>query len=308
MKLILPVAGKGERLKPFTLHLPKCLLPVAGKPIIDWIIDSTQNLDITETLFITGYKSECIDAHLQKQNWGKTRIIEQKDPQGLAQAIQLCLPYLNDNEPVLIILGDTLFKANLDILKNSDTNILMTLQVKDPERFGVAVKNEAGEILKLVEKPKEFISNEALVGIYYIKDVAALKKAIQQLITEDRRTKGEYQLTDALQLMIENNIQFKTQKIEQWLDCGLKETLLETNAILLVDNDNSKQQELSNSQITPPCFIGQNVKIINSKIGPFVAIGDGCTLENSSIQNSIVWEKVKLVQKNHQNEILVNEE
>lgn len=307
MKLILPVAGKGERLKPYTLILPKCLLPVAGKPILNWIIESTQQLPITETLFITGYKSECIESHLQKQNWGQTRIIQQKDPQGLAQAIQLCLPYLTDDEPVLIILGDTLFKADLNDLKKSDTNILMTLKVENPERFGVAIKNEAGEITKLVEKPKEFVSNEALVGLYYIKDVAALKKAIDTIISEDKRTKGEYQLTDALQLMIENGIQFKTQNIDQWLDCGLKETLLETNATLISENDNSNKNQYPDTQIIAPCYIGKGVKITSSQIGPNVAIGDNCQIENCNLQNSIVWDNASLKDSTHHNDILADE-
>lgn len=307
MKLVLPVAGKGKRLNPYTLVLPKCLLPVAGKPILNWIIESTENLPITETLFITGYKSECIETHLQTQNWGQTRIIEQKDPQELAQAIQLCLPYVTDNEPILIILGDTLFKADLNDLQNSDTNILMTLKVENPERFGVAIKNEAGEITKLVEKPKEFISDEALVGLYYIKDVAALKKAINTIISEDKRTKGEYQLTDALQLMIEHGIKFKTKSIDQWLDCGLKETLLETNAILISENDNSNKNQYPDTQVIAPCYIGKGVRITSSQIGPNVAIGDYSTIENCNLQNSIVWENATLKGATHHNDILADE-
>lgn len=298
MKLIVPVAGKGTRLQPYTLMRPKALLPVAGKPILDWISESLQDLPITEQFYITGYLGDQIQSHFEQKNTPNIRFIEQANPKGLAHAISLCLEQLPDTEPLLIILGDTLFKANLSTLKNAKENILMTLKVQDPERFGVAVKDENGNITKLVEKPKDFVSDEALIGIYYIHDIAPFKKSIAHILENNIQTNGEYQLTDALQHMIQSGLKFKTQSIDQWLDCGLKETLLDTNSVLLQETDNSKEHQFPNTQIIPPCYIGKNVTLTNCKIGPNVAIGDNCQIENCNLQNSIVWEGLTL---NHQN-------
>ena len=170
MKIVLPVAGNGLRLRPYTENVPKCLLPVAGKTILDWIVEDSLSLKPTETIFITGYKAEAVDSFLEKRAaWGKTRTVVQSNPQGLGEAISLALPFVDDDEPVLIILGDTLFEADLSILHNVDENILYTFKVEDPRRFGVAVTDADGRISRLVEKPQEFISDEAIVGIYYIK-------------------------------------------------------------------------------------------------------------------------------------------
>ena len=165
MKIILPVAGKGERMRPYTNNLPKCLLPVGGRTIIDWIVADTLPLKATESIFITGYKAEAIDNYLKgKPEWGRTRTVLQNDPQGLGQAISLALPYVEDDEPILIILGDTLFKADIQALANATENILYTYKVEDPRRFGVAVTDNDDRIERLVEKPQEFVSDEALVG------------------------------------------------------------------------------------------------------------------------------------------------
>ena len=210
----------------------KCLLPVGGKTIIDWIVEDTLPLKPSETIFITGYKAEKMDEYLKaKPEWGNTRTVLQSDPQGLGQAISLALPYVNDDEPLLIILGDTLFDANIQSLANATENTLYTYKVQDPRRFGVAVTNGNGQIERLVEKPQEFVSDEAIVGIYYIKDVKQLKKALQHLISNDIRTRGEFQLTDALQMMIEQGCKFRTAPVKEWLDCGLPETLIQTRNI-----------------------------------------------------------------------------
>ena len=198
MKVILPVAGKGERMRPYTNNLPKCLLPVGGKTIIDWIVADTQPLHPTETIYITGYKADVMDEFLKtRPQWGKTRTVLQSDPQGLGQAISLALPYASDDEPLLIILGDTLFDADLSLChsrpdRESSSNILYTYKVADPRRFGVAVTDASGNISKLVEKPLEFVSDEAIVGIYYIKDVKELRASLRHLMENDIRTRGEF--------------------------------------------------------------------------------------------------------------------
>lgn len=295
MKIILPVAGNGIRLRPYTENLPKCLLPVAGKTIIDWIVEDSLCLKPSEIFFITGYKAEKMDEYLQgKPEWGKVRTVLQDNPQGLGEAISLALPFVDDDEPLLIILGDTLFEADLSILANADENILYTYKVEDPSRFGVAVTSPDGRIERLVEKPQEFVSDEAIVGIYYIKDVKALKASLKYLMDNNIRTKNEFQLTDALERMIEQGFKFKTAPVFRWLDCGLMETLLHTNAYMLSRNDNSAIVGAKGAQIVPPCYIGKNVKIYSCKIGPYVTIGDDCELSGVEISNSVVWSGVKI--------------
>jgi glucose-1-phosphate thymidylyltransferase len=225
MKIVLPVAGNGLRLRPYTENVPKCLLPVAGKTILDWIVEDSLSLKPAETIFITGYKAEAVDSFLEKRPaWGKTRAVVQSNPQGLGEAVSLALPYVDDDEPVLIILGDTLFEADLSILHNVDENILYTYKVEDPRRFGVAVTDSTGRITRLVEKPQEFVSDEAIVGIYFIKDTKVLKQSLKYLMDNNIRTKNEFQLTDALQMMLEKGCHFRTAPVQKWLDCGLAET------------------------------------------------------------------------------------
>lgn len=302
MKIILPVAGKGERMRPYTNNLPKCLLPVGGKTIIDWIVEATRPLTPTETIFITGYKAEVMECYLaDKPEWGKTRTVLQNDPQGLGQAISLALPYVNDDEPLLIVLGDTLFDADLGCLVGENENVLYTYKVQDPQRFGVTVTDEKGRIKRLVEKPQEFVSDEVIVGIYYIKDVKALRGALKYLMDHDIRSRGEFQLTDALQMMVEQGCGFRTAPVHEWLDCGLPETLIQTNTWLLqkkcelnnisrvvVDQRNS----IHNVRLIPPCIIGKKVSLENCTIGPNVAIGNNCVLKNVNIEDSVVWDDV----------------
>ena len=295
MKIVLPVAGNGLRLRPYTENVPKCLLPVAGKTILDWIVEDSLSLKPTETIFITGYKAEAVDSFLEKRPaWGKTRAVVQSNPQGLGEAISLALPYVDDDEPLLIILGDTLFEADLSILHNVDENILYTFKVEDPRRFGVAVTDSTGRITRLVEKPQEFVSDEAIVGIYYIKDTKVLKQSLKYLMDNNIRTKNEFQLTDALQMMLEKGCHFRTAPVQKWLDCGLAETLLETNAHVLKRIDNSASVNLPGVKVIAPCYIGKGAKIANSTIGPNVSVGDDCVIENSTISNAVLWDAVKV--------------
>ena len=295
MKIVLPVAGNGLRLRPYTEDRPKCLLPLAGKTIIDWIVEEASILKPSETIFITGYKAEKMDEYLQtKPEWGRVRTVVQSKPQGLGEAISLSLPFVDDDEPLLIILGDTLFEADLRILDGAQENILYTFKVDDPKRFGVAVTDGDGRISRLVEKPQEFVSDEAIVGIYYIKDVKVLKESLKYLMDNDIRTKGEFQLTDALEMMLQKGCKFRTAPVSRWLDCGLVETLLETNAHVLKRNDNSGNLKFEGTEIVPPCYIGKNAKIHGCKIGPNVSIGDDCEISGCTISDAIVWNGVKI--------------
>lgn len=305
MKIVLPVAGNGLRLRPYTENVPKCLLPVAGKTIIDWIVEDSLGLNPVETIFITGYKADAVDSFLKKRpSWGATRTVIQSNPQGLGEAVSLALPFVDDDEPLLIILGDTLFEADLSILNNMDENVLYTYKVEDPRRFGVAVTDSTGRISRLVEKPQEFVSDEAIVGIYYIKDSKVLKESLKYLMDNNIRTKNEFQLTDALEMMIEKGCKFRTAPVQKWLDCGLAETLLETNARVLNRNDNSATVNIPGVKVIAPCYIGKNAKISNSTIGPNVAVGDGCVIENSTIADAVLWDGVKVEGKTLNNVIV----
>ena len=305
MKIVLPVAGNGLRLRPYTENVPKCLLPVAGKTILDWIVEDSLGLKPAETIFITGYKAEAVDSFLAKRpGWGKTRTVVQSDPQGLGEAISLALPYVDDDEPLLIILGDTLFEADLSILENASENILYTFKVEDPRRFGVAVTDASGSISRLVEKPQEFVSDEAIVGIYYIKDTKVLKESLKYLMDNDIRTKGEFQLTDALEMMIEKGCSFHTAPVNRWLDCGLAETLLETNSHVLKRNDNSASVNLPGVKVIAPCYIGKGAKLVNSTIGPNVVVGEGCVVENCTLADCVLWDGVQVNGKVLQNTIV----
>lgn len=328
MKVILPVAGKGERMRPYTNNLPKCLLPVGGKTIIDWIVEDALQLNPSETIFITGYKAEKVDEFLQgKPRWGKTRTVLQGDPQGLGQAISLALPYVEDVEPMLIILGDTLFQADLSLchcepckgeaIEADSSNVLYTYKVADPRRFSVAVTDPQGNISKLVEKPQEFVSDEAIVGIYYIKDVKELRASLRHLMENDIRTRGEFQLTDALQMMLEKGCKFRTAPVKEWLDCGLPETLLQTNTWLLQNRDGlnnvsrvacDPSENFHEVRIVPPCVIGRKCIIKSSTVGPNVVLGDNCVVVSSMLENCIVWEGESVKNQEVTDQIVANTE
>ena len=304
MKIVLPVAGSGVRLRPYTEDRPKCLLPVAGKTIIDWIVEDSLELKPSELVFITGYKAEQMDAFLEGKDWGSVKTVRQENPQGLGEAISLALPHVSDDEPLLIILGDTLFEADLSFLKDEQENVLYTFKVEDPSRFGVAVTAADGHIERLVEKPQEFVSDEAIVGIYYIKDVKVLRESLKYLMDNDVRTKGEFQLTDALEMMLQKGCKFRTAPVKKWLDCGLIETLLATNAEVLTRNDNSMDVEFPGTTIIGPCHFGNDVVIENCTIGPNVAVGDGCVLKRCTIKDAILWDRVQVKYGSIQDTIL----
>ena len=270
----------------------------------------------TETIFITGYKAEAMDRYLaDKPEWGKTRTVLQNDPQGLGQAISLALPYASDDEPLLIILGNTLFDADLERLAGESENVLYTYKVQDPRRFGVAVTDENGRIKRLVEKPQEFVSDEAIVGIYYIKDVKELRAALKHLMDNDIRTRGEFQLTDALQMMIEQGCKFRTAPVREWLDCGLPETLVQTNTWLLQNKSElnnvsraavNQRDSIHNARLIPPCIIGKNVSIENCTIGPNVTIGDNCKLKNLTMKDCIMWDNEEIGYSHFENQIIAS--
>lgn len=288
MRAIIPVAGIGSRLKPHTHSLPKVLLNVGGKPILGHIIEKILEEGITKATFITGYLGDLIQKYVKETYKDlDASFVEQKSLEGLGHAIYTAVPTFDD-EDIFIILGDTIFDVDLKPIFSLKKSSIGVKHVDDPRRFGVAI-TENGKITKLVEKPAEPISHLAIVGLYYIKNAGLLQSCLDQLIKEDIRTKGEIQLTDALQLMIERGEEMTTFPVEGWYDCGKPETLLSTNKYLL---DTQKYDTLhENVVINKPVFIAPDAKISNSVIGPYATISAGATINDSIIRNSIIGEE-----------------
>jgi glucose-1-phosphate thymidylyltransferase len=291
MKAIIPVAGIGSMLRPHTHTVPKTLVPVAGKPILAHIVDELyEKANIDSFVFVIGYLGDKIESYI-KEHYPhlKTEFVVQEPREGLGQAIWLTRDKIINEDKIIIVLGDTI--ANVDYKKIMDTphSILGVKKVETPGQFGVAEVDENGNIVKLVEKPKIPKSNLALVGIYKIDNVKKLVEALDSNIKQNLRTNNEFHLTDALMKLIDNKEKFTVMHVDNWYDCGKKETLLEANAILLNRNiDKLNIPNFPNTIIVPPVSIGKNCKLSNSIIGPNVAIGDNSTINFSIIKDSII--------------------
>jgi glucose-1-phosphate thymidylyltransferase len=285
MKAIIPVAGVGTRLRPHTFSHPKVLLNVAGKPIIGHIMDKLIAAGIDEAIIIVGYLGYMVEDWLLKHYSIKFTFVNQPERLGLAHALWMCKPYISDDEPLFIILGDTIFDVDLEPVLKSQFSTLGVKEVEDPRRFGVAVTKD-GKILKLVEKPDTPVSNLAIVGLYFLRHSNLLYTCIDYLIEQKITTKGEYQLTDALELMIEKGEPFTTFPVYGWYDCGKPETLLSTNEILLAKG--SPVKEYPGCIINKPVFIAGNAKLENAIIGPNTTIGEHAVISNAIIKGSII--------------------
>lgn len=286
MRAIIPVAGIGTRLKPHTHTTPKVLLNVGGKPILGHIIDKLLEEGIKKSTFVIGYLGEMIREYVIKEYPSmQSDFVEQESMEGLGHAIYTAIPTFDDKE-IFIILGDTIFDVDLKKVFTKNYSALGVKEIDDPRRFGVAVMNN-GFIEKLVEKPQTPVSNLALVGLYYIANSDALIDSLKKLVDKDIRTKGELQLTDALQMMIENGEKIITFPVDGWYDCGKPETLLSTNKYLLDIKSVSKKFD-SNVVINRPVFIADDVQISNSVIGPYTTIDKGSIVKESIIKNSII--------------------
>jgi glucose-1-phosphate thymidylyltransferase len=286
MRAIIPVAGAGSRLRPHTFTLPKVLLNVGGKPIVGHILDRIIENGFDEATIIVGYLGDMIKDYVVKHYSIKIDFVEQEERLGLGHAIYLTRHTFSD-DPILIILGDTIFDVDLRALMHSENSVLGVKEVDDPRRFGVA-ELENGVIRRLVEKPEDPRSNLALVGIYYIKHPNVLMECLRDEIKGNIRTRGEFQLTDALQMMIERGERMTTFGIEGWFDCGKPETLLETNRHLL----DMQQSAVGTTDVVvrPPVFISPRAKVTNSVLGPYTTIAEDAIVENAIIRNSIVSE------------------
>ncbi len=297
------MAGRGSRLRPHTLTLPKPLVPVGGKPIVYRLVEDIAAVcadKIDEIAFVIGDFGDQVEKELlqvAEKLGAKGSIYYQKEPLGTAHAVLCASEKLVG--PVVVAFADTLFRADFKILP-SDEGILWVKQIEDPSSFGVVKLNAAGEIVDFIEKPKEFVSDLAMIGIYYFKDGAKLKKELDYLIDNKVMKSGEYQLPDALRRMTLSGCVFKPGEVTEWLDCGNKEVTVHTNKRVL-DFDFEKNiplvhasAKITNSQIIPPCFIGENACIENSIIGPHVSVGANTTISSSVIKNTNIQENTSI--------------
>lgn len=292
MKAIIPVAGVGTKLRPLTYTQPKALIPIAGKTILSVIIDQLLEAGVDEFVFVIGYLGEKIRLYLSKKypNLSYT-LVNQTDRMGTGHAIWLTKNIVQNDE-VMIVLGDTICDYNVRDVLNSEVSQIGVRKVDDPRSFGVAELDDKDNVLKVVEKPLIPKSNMAMVGVYYIKETAAMFQAIDKHLEHRKNDEGEYHLTNALQYMIEQGHKFKAFRVNNWFDCGKKETLLHTNATLLKEQSDSAEElpsyQYDTSVIIPPVNISDGCKISHSIIGPNVTIGENTTIHSSIIKDSII--------------------
>ena len=290
MKAIIPVAGAGTKLRPHSYSQPKALIPLAGKTVLSIIIDQLHEAGINEFIFIVGYLGEKIEDHVKNKHPDlKAHFVHQTDRQGVGHAIRLTWDIV-DNDEVFVVLGDTICEYDVKEVMNSPYSMIGLRKVDDPRDFGVAEIEDDGFISHVVEKPQIPKSNLALVGIYKIKESEQLFQCLENNIRQGLRSYGEYNLTDALDCMIKAGVKLNSFKVENWFDCGRKETLLESNATLLKKfaQDNPVKYEFENTVIVQPVSIGAGCNIKNSIIGPNVAIGDNTVIDYSIVKNSII--------------------
>jgi glucose-1-phosphate thymidylyltransferase len=298
MKIIVPMAGRGSRLRPHTLTVPKPLIPIAGKPIVHRLVEDIAgviNQKIDEIAFIIhkdfGVKVEEDLIAIATKLGSKGSIYYQNEALGTGHAIMCAKESMSG--PIVVAYADTLFRADFSLDTAADS-VIWVKQVEDPSAFGVVQLNENNQIVDFVEKPKDFVSDLAIIGIYYFKSGEALRAELQYLLDNKIMKSGEYQLTDALETMKVKGLKFVPGKVDEWMDCGNKNVTVETNSRLLnfLKNDGinlvDNSVKLENSTLIEPCFIGKDVVLINSTVGPNVSLGHGCNVVNTTIKNSLI--------------------
>ena len=312
------MAGRGSRLRPHTLTVPKPLIPVAGKPIVHRLVSDIAKVlgePIEEVAFILGdpaFFGDDIVASLEKlagELGAKASIYRQLDPKGTGHAIMCAEPSLSG--PAVIAYADTLIRADFNLDKTADS-VIWTKRVDNPEAYGVVNLNEQDHIVELVEKPTEFVSDQAVIGIYYFKDVEVLRNELKFVLENNIINGGEYQINDGIKRMMAKGKVFVTGKVDEWMDCGNKNVTVETNQRMLgfleKDGENlvSDAVQKDNANIIEPCFIGENVVLNNSTVGPYVSIGEGTVIENSTVKNSLIQSNSIIKNANLDNAMIGN--
>lgn len=313
MKIIVPMAGMGKRMRPHTLTVPKPLIPIAGKPIVQRLVEEIAKVSdeaIDEIAYIIGDFGKEVEDQLRviaEQIGAKASIYYQNEALGTAHAIYCAAPSLSDK--VVVAFADTLFKADFVLDADADS-VIWVQQVEDPSAFGVVKIDDKNNITDFIEKPKEFVSDLAIIGIYYFKDGDNLRDELKYLMDNEVIVNGEYQLTDALENMKNKGLSFKPGQVIEWMDCGNKDATVHTNQRIL---EYHREDELVcassnavNSIIIPPCYIGENVKIENSVIGPHVSVGANTVVTNTLVRNSIIQRNSNIENLNLENSMIGN--
>lgn len=313
------MAGRGSRLRPHSLTVPKPLIPVAGQPIVHRLVKDIAKVlrqPIEEIAFVLGdpawFGDDVVESlkSLANSLGAKPSIYRQDQPLGTGHAIMCAEPSLSG--PAVIAYADTLIRAEFDLDPEADS-VIWTKRVANPEAYGVVKLNDSQEIVELVEKPETFVSDQAVIGIYYFKDVAVLKAKLQEILDENIMNGGEYQINDGIKRMMAEGRIFKTGTVDEWMDCGNKKVTLDTNAKMLgfLSSDNEEQLIANsvkniNSTIIEPCCIGENVVLNNATIGPNVSIGNNCTIDNSTVKNSLIQTHTTIKNANLDNAMIGN--
>lgn len=312
MKLIIPMAGRGSRLRPHTLTVPKPVVPIAGKPIVQRLAETlTKNIEGTfeEIAFVIGDFGSEIEQQLldiAKELGSKGKIYYQDEPKGPAHAIYCAKDSIDG--PCIVAFADTLFYGNFNLDTETD-GLIWVSRVEDPSAYGVVLTDDNAVITGFEEKPTSFISDQAIVGIYYFRDGDRMKSELCRVVDEDIRYKGEFQITTVLENLNENGYSFRAKDVDIWLDCGNKNALVHANREVLRIEDIPQDfagAQIENSAIIPPCYFGEGVSIRQSVIGPYVSIGDNTTIEKSIIENSVIQNSSKLNHVNLENSMIGN--
>ncbi|PYO46215.1 MAG: nucleotidyltransferase [Gemmatimonadetes bacterium] len=293
MKVIIPLAGKGTRLRPHTHITPKPMLKVAGKPVMSYVLDELKKLgNVEQVIYITGHLKEKVEEYARAEMDVPSVFIEQKIQDGTAGAIALARDYVD--QPVLIIFVDTIFDADLTRVKSVDADgIIWVKEVEDYQRFGVVVTDDDGNMTRIVEKPTTPISRRANIGLYYVRNWKLLFEGIDWVLKQPKN-QGEYFLTDAFQYMIDKGAKIRVIDVAGWFDAGKIETMLETNEAMLTRGRARRPRSTGDSTIIDPVYIEDNVTLRKSRIGPNVSIGAGTVLDGSEVSNSIVGSNAKI--------------
>jgi len=294
MRVVIPLAGFGTRLRPHTFSKPKPLLYVAGKPVLAHILDELVALDPEQVIFIVGYLGDQIEEYVREHYAFDARFVEQRQLLGQAHALHLAREHITG--PVVISFVDTIAKTDLSVIERSVADgIAFVKEVVDPRRFGVVVV-EDGQIRRFIEKPDTDEHRLAVIGLYYIRDGDHLMRCIERLITSGRQTKGEFYLADALQLMVDDGARFEVGEVDVWQDCGTPEAVLETNRYLLAHgHSNAGDVAVEDGVIVPPAYVAPSARIRRSVVGPNVTIAADCVVENTIVEDSIIDEGATLV-------------
>lgn len=293
MKVIIPLAGKGTRLRPHTHITPKPMLKVAGKPVMDYVMDDVARLgNVDQVVYITGHLKEKVEEHARTAFGIPGVFIEQQVQDGTAGAVALAKPYVD--APVLIIFVDTIFDTDLSVINTTEADgIIWTKEVEDYQRFGVVVTDADGHMTRIVEKPKEPISKRANIGLYYIRNWKLLYEGIDHVLSRPKN-QGEYFLTDAFQYMIDHGAKIKVIDVQGWYDAGKIDTLLETNRAMLDKGRARVPAGIDLSQIVAPVYIEDGVTITGSVVGPNVSIGKGSVIDHAHLRDTIIGDKARI--------------